>query len=53
MNAQTQITPASRTFSDTVASEDLFHGASVLTIKHQGMDYTLRITRQGKLLLTK
>lgn len=34
-------------------SEALFGSAKMLTIQHAGMDYTLRITRQGKLLLTK
>lgn len=36
-----------------IASEDLFGDNSVLTISHRDMVYTLRITRQGKLLLTK
>ena len=36
-----------------IASEDLFGETSVLTISHNDMIYTLRITRQGKLLLTK
>lgn len=36
-----------------IASEDLFGDTNVLTIQHHGMIYTLRITRQGKLLLTK
>ncbi|MEM7058180.1 MAG: hemin uptake protein HemP [Pseudomonadota bacterium] len=36
-----------------IASEDLFGDNTVLTISHREMIYTLRITRQGKLLLTK
>ncbi|MEM1163713.1 MAG: hemin uptake protein HemP [Pseudomonadota bacterium] len=36
-----------------LTSEDLFGDARILTIEHQQMTYTLRITRQGKLLLTK
>lgn len=36
-----------------IASEDLFGESTVLTISHREMVYTLRITRQGKLLLTK
>ena len=36
-----------------LASEDLFGDNNVLTILHRGMVYTLRVTRQGKLLLTK
>lgn len=34
-------------------SEALFRGAATLEIEHQGERYTLRGTRQGKLLLTK
>lgn len=37
----------------TLSSGDLFQGKQILTIEHEGMIYTLRITRQGKLLLTK
>ncbi len=36
-----------------IASEDLFGDNTVITISHHEMVYTLRITRQGKLLLTK
>ncbi len=36
-----------------VRSEDLFAADNVVEILHNGMIYTLRITRQGKLLLTK
>lgn len=37
----------------TIDSSDLFGTEKTLTIEHEGMVYTLRITRQGKLLLTK
>ncbi len=53
MNAQTKITPDLRLAPEVVTTEELFAGASLLTIQHQDMEYTLRITRQGKLLLTK
>nr|WP_294839953.1 hemin uptake protein HemP [uncultured Methylotenera sp.] len=34
-------------------SEALFAGARELVIKHFGEDYRLRLTNQGKLILTK
>jgi hemin uptake protein HemP len=36
-----------------VSSVALLQGASELVIVHQGQEYRLRLTRQGKLLLTK
>lgn len=36
-----------------VSSRSLLGGASTLVIEHQGMHYTLRATRNGKLILTK
>lgn len=36
-----------------VSSRSLLAGASTLIIEHQGMHYTLRATRNGKLILTK
>ncbi len=53
MNIQTDISRATQAPPETLQSEDLFGQASTLTILHAGMTYTLRITRQGKLLLTK
>ena len=53
MNAQTKIIAGQQSPVETLHSDDLFGNASVLNIDHQGMTYTLRITRQGKLLLTK
>ena len=34
-------------------SHHLFRGASVVWIEHEGERYSLRRTRQGKLILTK
>lgn len=34
-------------------SETLFGGASEIRIEHRGERYSLRITRNGKLILTK
>ena len=36
-----------------VTSEALLSGARTLTIEHGGEEYTLRLTKLGKLLLTK
>ena len=36
-----------------LSSDQLFGGERTIAIAHEGMIYTLRITRQGKLLLTK
>lgn len=36
-----------------VASHDLFKESSKMIIEHQGDNYTLQITRNGKLILTK
>ena len=35
-----------------VRSEDLMRGAVELVIEHHGRDYRLRITQNGKLILT-
>lgn len=37
----------------TIRSQDLFGTADTLRITHGGQHYTLRRTRQGKLILTK
>ena len=37
----------------TVRSSDLFQGAKELVIRHGSEEYRLRITRTGKLILTK
>lgn len=34
-------------------TRSLMRGGSLLLIEHAGMEYTLRITRTGKLILTK
>lgn len=36
-----------------VRSQDLFVGAKELVIEHAGEEYRLRLTAQGKLILTK
>jgi hemin uptake protein HemP len=37
----------------TVSSADLFRGGRELLIRHGSEEYRLRITRAGKLILTK
>ena len=37
----------------TVTSTDLFRGGREIVIRHGGEEYRLRITRTGKLILTK
>ena len=39
--------------SRTLESRDLMQGCSQIEIVHRGEIYRLRITRQGKLILTK
>ena len=36
-----------------IDSSDLFQGASRVTITHDGVEYTLLVTRNGKLILNK
>jgi hemin uptake protein HemP len=42
-----------RVRDERVSSEQLFAGASVVEIEHQGVVYYLRKTSLGKLILTK
>lgn len=56
-------TPAAETVRDmpvatigdtrTMTSEQLFAGQNAVAIRHNGAVYTLRVTRFGKLILTK
>lgn len=39
--------------SPAIPADALFRGASVVLIEHKGEHYQLRITRNGKLILTK
>ncbi|MCO5401123.1 hemin uptake protein HemP [Ralstonia soli] len=47
--------PTPATIGDTrvMTSEQLFAGQSAVAIQHNGAMYTLRVTRFGKLILTK
>lgn len=46
-------TPPKEQGRGLVTSRELLGGANTLLIEHQGMVYTLRLTRNGKLILTK
>ncbi|KHK51634.1 hemin transporter [Ralstonia sp. A12] len=48
-------TAEASTIGDTrvMSSEQLFAGQSAVAIRHNGAIYTLRVTRFGKLILTK
>jgi len=41
------------TGADRIDSQNLFRGRQEICIEHAGQAYRLRITRQGKLILTK
>jgi hemin uptake protein HemP len=45
--------PATGVLSKSISSELLFAGARELVISHAGGEYRLRLTNQGKLILTK
>ena len=38
--------------STCISSDDLFRGAQEVVIRHNERDYRLRVTEQGKLILT-
>ena len=37
----------------SIASKDLLAGADTLNIEHRGASYTLRVTKNGRMILTK
>ena len=37
----------------TLSSHEILRGRRKITINHEGVEYTLHLTRQNKLLLTK
>ncbi len=41
------------TENSRISSQDLFRGRQEICIEHEDQVYRLRITRQGKLILTK
>ena len=45
--------PQPRTEVPVVESDRLFDGRTEIRVRHRGEEYRLRITRQGKLILTK
>lgn len=51
--APTHHPPARPSAKTRIDSHDLFHGHNEIVIVHQKEEYNLRITRNGKLILTK
>jgi hemin uptake protein HemP len=51
--AQTTAPPAPAMLPDRVDTRDLFRDRQVVLIKHAGELYQLRLTKNGKLILTK
>jgi len=45
--------PACQSTQRRIASDTLMNGAREVIIEHAGQDYRLRVTAQGKLILTK
>jgi hemin uptake protein HemP len=37
----------------SIASKELLAGADTLNIEHRGASYTLRVTKNGRMILTK
>ncbi len=50
VNEKTEIRPAER---KVLRSEELFGAAREITIRHNGQEYRLQVTRNGKLILIK
>ena len=48
-----QVNPAAGELVQKLSSEQLLGSAGKLTIEHGGEAYTLRVTKNGKLILTK
>ena len=45
--------PLNNTVVRRMSVRGLLQNAKTLILEHQGQDYTLRVTRNGKLILTK
>ena len=48
-----QPSPSRQTVADVVLATDLLRNRQVLVIEHAGERYLLRLTKNGKLILTK
>lgn len=48
-----RVPPAARPQIRMVESTDIFRGQTEIMIKHEGVIYRMKITRQGKLILNK
>ncbi len=52
-NQNTATPPTETTNTISISSHELFQGHQEIRIEHADQVYRLRITRQGKLILTK
>jgi len=54
LSSRQPVEPGQRTLpSGAIPTDFLFQGGQEVLIRHNGEDYRLRITRNGKLILTK
>jgi len=53
LHAEDSLPPPTASELKRLTSEELIGPAREMLIRHGGFDYRLRITRQGKLILTK
>jgi len=53
INVPAERTPTPLATTAIIPSRDLLGQSNVIMIEHEGMLYTLRATRNGKLILTK
>lgn len=53
MNVEISAAPSARKAHARIRVSDLLHGAREVTLEHDGQDYRLRVTANGKLILTK
>lgn len=53
MQVSAELEPPRTAEAPEIESDAVLGGRRLIRIRHDGMVYTLRVTRQGKLLLTK
>lgn len=53
LTTEQSVMQRSRSFFPRLLSKDLFTSGNEVIIEHEGEEYHLRLTRQGKLILTK
>jgi hemin uptake protein HemP len=48
-----QVQPVAASQTRTIESTEIFRGQTEVMIRHEGVIYRMKITRQGKLILNK